>query len=82
MLGGGYNEAMAKETEEEKKQREMVEEIATNIARLSREVRAIVGGRLREDAVVTLLVHATKLPRYNVEAVLKAIGNLEKNTLK
>lgn len=74
---------MAKnETEEEKKAREMVEEIAENIRKLARGVRAIVGGSLKEEAVVTLLVHATKLPKYNVEKVLKALKELDRSTLK
>ncbi len=70
------------ETEEEKKAREMVEEIASNIAKLSRQVNAILGGRLKYSTVVTLLVATTKLSRYQVNAVLAAIDNMEKDYLK
>lgn len=73
---------MAKETEEEKKAREMVEEIASNIAMLSRQVSAILGGRLKREAVVTLLVHSTKMSRREVDTVLGALVDLEKDTLK
>lgn len=71
-----------KETEEEKVAREMIEEIANNIRKLAKEVRAIVGGSLKEEAVVTLLVHATKMPIYQVEKVIKALKELDRTTLK
>lgn len=70
------------ETEEEKKARETVEQIATTIAQLSRQVKAILGGRLREETIVILLANMTKLPKYQVEAVLKALVDMEKIYLK
>lgn len=72
----------SKETDEQKKEREMIEEIAENISKLSRSVRALVGGRLKEETIVTLLVHTTKLPKYNVEKVLKALKDMERDHLK
>lgn len=73
---------MPKETDEERKTRELIEEIASNVAMLSRQVGAILGGRLKRDAIVTLLVHSTKMSRREVDAVLSAIADLEKDTLK
>lgn len=74
---------MAKnETPEEKKARENVEDIARNIAQLSRQVSALLTGRLRKASLVILLAHSTKMPQYQVEKVLDAITNLEKNHLQ
>ncbi len=73
---------MAKETEEEKKAREVIEEIATNIAKLSREVSSLLGGRLKKQTILILLANSTKLPQYQVEKVLDAVANLEKTHLK
>ena len=70
------------ETDEEKKSREMVEDIATNIAQLSRSVSALLGGRLRKETIVILLAHSTKLPQYNVAKVLDALASMEKTNLK
>ena len=73
---------LLKETTEEKQAREVVEEIATNIAKLSREVSALLDGRLKKRSLLILLAHSTKMPHYQVEAVLDAIVNLEKVHLK
>lgn len=70
------------ETDDQKKAREVVEDIASNIARLSRQVNDILGGRLKRETVVVLLMYSTKLPKYQIEAVLSAIEKLEKNYLK
>ena len=66
-----------KETPEEKQYREMVEGMATNIARLSREVKALLSGRLKMKTVVILLAHSCQLPQATVKSVLEAISNLE-----
>lgn len=71
-----------KETDEQKKAREMIEEIAINIAKLSRSVRELIGGRLKEETIVALLVHTTRLPKYNIEKVLKALKDMERDHLK
>lgn len=73
---------MAKETEEEIKAREIIEEIATNIAKLSREVSSLLNGRLKKNTILILLANSTRLPRENVERVLDAVANLEKTHLK
>lgn len=70
------------ETDEEKKAREMIEDIAGNIAHLSRSVKTILGGRLREESLIILLVHTTKLSKYAVTAVLQALKNMERDHLK
>lgn len=70
------------ESEEEKKARETIEEIASNIAALSRSVTALLSGRLREDTIVTLLVHSTKIPKWHIEKVLAALANMERVHLK
>lgn len=79
------NKNMAKpnvETEEEKKAKQVVEDIATNIARLSREVSALLSGRLKKDTVVILLANSTRLPKYQIEAVLSALVEMEKTYLR
>ena len=70
------------ETEEEKRAREMVEEIACNIAKLSRQVSAILDGRLKKKSIVLLLVHSSGLRQWEVEKVLDAIVDMEKTHLK
>lgn len=70
------------ETDEQKKAREVVEQIATNIAQLSRQVRAILDGRLKQKSIVLLLAHTTGLPQYQIEKVLEAIKDMEKDHLK
>jgi len=68
---------MAKETPEEKAYRENVESIATNITRLSREVKALVSGRVKMKAIVILLAHSCQLPQTTIKSVLEGIVNLE-----
>lgn len=70
------------ETEEEKKARETVETIATTIAQLSRQVKALLGGRLNRDSIVVLLAHTTQLPQRTIMSVLSAIENMESKHLK
>lgn len=74
---------MAKqETPEEKKARETVETIAQEISKLSRQVGAILQGRMKRESIVLLLAHTCRLPKTDVEAVLSAIENMEKKHLK
>ena len=74
---------MAKQlTEEERKAKEVVDTIATEIAKLSRQVSALLSGRLNRKAIITLLVSSTKLPQKTVDNVLTAIEQLEPTYLK
>ena len=70
------------ETEEQKKAKEVVEDIAVNIAKLARQVGALLGGRLKRETIVILLANSTRLPKWQIESVLKALVDLEKNYLK
>lgn len=78
------NKFMGKQqlSDEEKKYQEMVEEIAKNIAQLSRGVHVLLNGRLTERAVVVLLASSTRLNKEVVSNVLDAISGLEKKWLK
>lgn len=68
-----------KETPEEKANREMIEGMAENISILSRSVKALLNGKLKRVAIVHLLVRSSRLSHAQVEEMLKAIENLEKN---
>lgn len=70
------------ETDEQRKAREVVEEIATTIAKLSRAVSAVLDGRLKRKSLIILLAHSAGLPQRTVEEVLIALENLETNHLK
>lgn len=70
------------ETEEEKKARETVETIACEIAKLSRQVSALLSGRLNRKAVILLLVASSGMNQRDVGMVLDAIEGLEGKYLK
>ncbi len=76
------NQTKEKETEEEKKARETVEEIARNIAMLSRQVTALLNGRLNRKAVLILLANTSGYPQTVVNQILTAIEELETKFLK
>lgn len=65
------------ETPEEKKARETVETIAVEIAKLSRQVTALLSGRLNRKAVVLLLVASTGQTQATINTILDAINGLE-----
>lgn len=69
------------ETEEQKRDREIVESIAKNIASLSRAVTSLLKGPLKKKALVVLLASSSGLPQNKVEQVLKALEELEKDWL-
>lgn len=71
-----------KETPEEKKARETVETIATEIAKLSRQVTALLDGRLNRKAVILLLVASTGENQSTIGTILDAISGLENKYLK
>ena len=68
---------LVKETPEEKQARETVENIATEIAKLSRQVSALLSGRLNRKAVVILLVASSGQSQSNINMILDAICGLE-----
>lgn len=70
------------ETEEEKKAKETVENIATEIAKLSRQVTALLSGRLNRKAVLILLAVSSGQSQSNINMVLDAICGLEDKYLK
>jgi len=69
-------------TAEEKRNAEMVEEIATNIAKLSRQTTALLNGRLKRQTIVILLAQMTKMPQRDIYIVLDALEQMENITLK
>lgn len=66
----------------EKKYKEHVETIAQEISKLSRQVSALLDGRMTKEAVMVLLVHSSRQNRSTVEDILDAITGLEKKYLK
>lgn len=69
------------ETEEQKRNRETVESIARNIASLARAVDALLKGQLKRRAIVLLLSQSSGIGRENVDKVLTALTDLEKDWL-
>lgn len=68
-----------KETEEQKAQREMIEGIADNISELAEAVKKLLNGRLKNKAIYILLAKSSKMTPTQVEQVLDAVQNLEKD---
>lgn len=69
------------ETPEQKAYRELVEGIAGNISSLARSVSSLLNGPLKRKALVILLAYSAKLDQNKVEAVLKALEDLESDWL-
>lgn len=69
------------ETEEQKRNRELIESIAGNIASLAKAVAALLGGPLKKKALVILLANTSGQSQVSVEAVLKALETLEADWL-
>ncbi len=72
---------MIKETPEQKANRETIERIASNIAALAKAVGSLLNGPLKKKALVVLLASSSGLPQKTVEAVLKALEDLESDWL-
>lgn len=70
------------ETEEQKRNRETIESIARNIASLAKAVASLLNGPLKRRALVILLASSSGESQRMVEAVLVALGNLEKDWLQ
>jgi spore germination protein GerM len=74
--------AATPETPEAKRNRETVEEIARNIAALAKAVAALLNGPLKKRTLVILLSSSSRLSQENVDRVLTALADLEKDWLK
>jgi len=72
---------MVKETPEQKAYREVVEGIAGNISALAKAVRGLLNGPLKKKALTVLLAQSSGLPQNKVDAVLKALEDLESDWL-
>lgn len=70
------------ETPEQKANRELVEQIAGNISNLAKAVSSLLNGPLKKKALVILLANSSRLSQDKVEAVLKALEDLEADWLK
>lgn len=69
------------ETEEQKKNRETVEAIASNIAALAKGVKALLNGPVNRRALVILLARSAQQTEKNVGEVLSALESLESDWL-
>jgi spore germination protein GerM len=69
------------ETPEQKAYRETVEKIAGNIAALAKAVSSLLNGPLKKRALIILLASSAKQPQERVEAILKALEDLESDWL-
>lgn len=69
------------ETEEQKRNRELVEAIAGNLSTLAKGVRALINGPLNKKALIVLLAQSSGQPQNRVTEILSAIENLEANWL-
>lgn len=69
------------ETEEQKKNRELIEGVAKNIRNLANAVNALLNGPLKRQAIEILVTYSSKVPRAQVNAVLVALENLDSKFL-
>lgn len=65
------------ESPDDKQYRENVEDIACNIAKLSRQVNMLLTGRLKRKAVIILLANSSGYSKTIIDDVLKAIEGME-----
>ena len=68
--------------QEETDYEKMVEDIAVNIEKLSKQVTKLLNGRLNRKAIVILLAYTSGLGQGVINQVLHAIEDLEGKTLK
>lgn len=71
-----------KETPEQQQARETIEAIAQNISALASSVQKLLDGKLKRKALVLLLAHSSGVPQYQVDNLLTALANLEKDWTK
>lgn len=70
------------ETPEEKANRELTEGIAKNLKALVDNVKALINGPLQRRTLLVLLAASTRMTKDQVDTVLTALENLEKDWLK
>lgn len=63
---------------DEAEQKKNVEEMAETLDSLAKGVRALLGGRLKEETVVLLISESSKVSKARVRDVLNAIKTLPK----
>lgn len=69
------------ESPEEKAARELVEQIAGNIASLAKAVHNLLNGPLKKRALIILLASSSGQSQATVEKVIKALDELESDWL-
>lgn len=69
-------------TDVEKKQQETVDNIADAITRLSDSVYPLLNGKVKRKTLVVLLAWTSGVPQYQIEKVLEAMENMQKDHLK
>jgi len=67
--------------DEERQYKETVEKIANNIANLARAVNSLLRGPLKKRALVVLLASSSGISQASVEAVLKALAEMQNDWL-
>ncbi len=67
---------------EQQKAQEVVNSIAENLIKLNKAISVILSGKLKRKSLILLLAHSSGLPQYQVNRVLEAITNLEKDHTK
>lgn len=70
------------ETEEQRKSRELVENIANNISALTKGVQGLLNGPLNKKALIVLIAASSGQPMNRVTEIISAMENLEKDWLK
>lgn len=58
------------------------EELATAVSKISRGMEALTASRLKRKAVLLLISHSSKVPQRDVDRVLQALSDLERDYLK
>lgn len=69
-------------SEEEKKQKETVQNIAKAISNLSGAVKALLNGPIKTKSLIVLLSWSSGVPQYQVQKILEELGNMDKVHLK
>jgi hypothetical protein len=76
-MGSNKGRKAVPETEEQRRNREIVESIANNIASLARAMHSLLNGPLKKRALIVLLAQSSGLSQERVGKVIKALEELE-----